>query len=268
MALDYAEFRRDLVSRCNLCRRRRRLTWDHVPPKGSISVTPVEQESVFRRIVGGPDHRHYRISQNGVKFQTLCGECNSFLGSRYDLVLSEFSQRLGELLKSDVQLPSVVQIRTQPTALMRGLLGHLLAAKVHIDHTVPDDLFRRFVCNEDALLPESVKVFYWVFPYPHVIIVRDVAMRAVRGRSGPWAFFNILKYFPLAYLITDLDAYEGLQELTVFRGLASDESAEVPIDLESMRHADWPEVTDPGNPIMGGTGFASSVYSAPRAGAS
>jgi hypothetical protein len=48
------------------------------------------------------------------------------------------------------------------------------------------------------------------------LTIRDVVMPSVRGNLETMGFFSILKYFPMAYLICDLDQYEGLDDLTLY----------------------------------------------------
>src|SRR6056297_3557589 len=83
--------KREKVSQCNICKKVKALSWDHVPPKGGISLTSVEQETVFQRLTINGEKRKYTISQNGVKFRTICKECNEKIGSKYDPVLNDFA---------------------------------------------------------------------------------------------------------------------------------------------------------------------------------
>lgn len=73
---------------CNICNRYAVLTRDHVPPKGSIKLQPVEIVSFLDRMqelapgrvnVYGDDALRTRLSrstksQDGVKFRTICGD--------------------------------------------------------------------------------------------------------------------------------------------------------------------------------------------------
>jgi hypothetical protein len=80
------------VGRCNICGTSGPLTEDHTPPKGCYPPTAVELHSVVTRLNRDADGAGKpRLSQNGVKFRTLCGRCNNgLLGSDYDPPLIRF----------------------------------------------------------------------------------------------------------------------------------------------------------------------------------
>lgn len=241
------------------------MTWDHVPPQGGIELKPVEQQLVFDRLTAGAKDRVFTISQNGVKFRTICANCNNFwLGKKYDPALNEFTLTTGRLLQTTIHLPPLINVRARPTAITRAILGHLLAAKTQIDDVVTDREIRSFFFEEDAPIPDSIHIFYWIYPYTSIVIVRDIAMPAERGRFGESGFFSILKYFPIAYLVTDLQSYEGLAELTTFRDLKSSEFADIPIPLQRIKHPAWPEMVDDHNFVMGGISLQSSIYATPK----
>lgn len=241
------------------------MTWDHVPPQGGIELSSVEQELVFDRLTADAKDRAFTISQNGVKFRTICGNCNNFwLGKKYDPALNEFTLNTGKLLHTTIHLPPVINVRAKPTAIIRAILGHLLAAKTNIDDTVTDREVRSFFFDEDAPIPDSIHVFYWIYPYTSVVIIRDIAMLAMRGKFGDAGLFSILKYFPVAFLVTNLQSYEGLTELTSFRHLKSSEFANISIPLQKVKHPTWPETVDDYNIVAGGISLESSVYATPR----
>ena len=62
---------------CLICGSYGRLSWDHVPPKGGITITKIEQ--VHLTEVTGIDSVPVKgvKSSNGSKFKTICKTCNS-----------------------------------------------------------------------------------------------------------------------------------------------------------------------------------------------
>ncbi|MCA1995163.1 MAG: hypothetical protein LDL41_24405 [Coleofasciculus sp. S288] len=257
--------KRGKVGLCNICKQSASLSWDHVPPKGGIDLTPVDQLTILQCLTANSDEQKSRISQNGVKYRTLCKQCNARLGHSYDPLLNEFALGVGRVLKSIVKVPPVIHYRTQPAALIRAILGHLLAAKAFIDNVDVDQKIRDFLFDEQAHLPEDIKIFYWIYPYQEIVVVRDIVMPAIRGNFSKFGFFSgILKYFPIAYLVCNLEKYEGLDELTVYRNIKLEEVAEIPIHLTSIKHPLWPEITNDGNFIVGGLNLEGSIYARPR----
>lgn len=80
----YAKSKREKVSICNLCRETKDMSWDHVPPKGGVTLSAVKMETVFSLMAGDSEQAKFRESQNGMKYRTICSDCNSYLGSEFD----------------------------------------------------------------------------------------------------------------------------------------------------------------------------------------
>jgi len=261
----YAKIKRDKNDLCNICRKQASLSWDHVPPKGGIEVTPVEQETILQRFTGKENERIYSISQNGVKFRTICADCNNKrLGDKYDPVLNEFSLGVGRFLNTTLEMPPIIKYETRPNLLIRAIIGHLLAAKGYFEETTIDEKCRNFILDESATFPVNLKLFYWVYPYPDIVVIRDVVMPAVRGNLGTKGCFSILKYFPIAYLVCDLAQYEGVDDLTFYYDKDPSKVVNIPIKLKQVKHPQWPEIVDDTNFIIGGQSLKSSLYATPK----
>ena len=159
------KFKRGKVGLCNICKKRKHLSWDHVPPKGGIYLSAVEQETVFSHMTVAKINRKYSISQNGVKYRTICKGCNEKIGNKFDPVLNGFARSVGNILKSNLILPSTIYYKTKPNLLIRAILAHLLAVKADIDKVTMDEQIRNFIFDENASIPEEINIFYWVHPY-------------------------------------------------------------------------------------------------------
>jgi len=260
----YTEIKRKQIDRCNICGRKSILGWDHVPPQGGIDLSSVEIRSILQRIAPDKNRNKFLLSQNGLKYRTLCGDCNNKLGREYDPILNKFAREVGSFMKTAINLTTAVQFKTKPNVLIRAILGHMLAAKAHYDDVLTDEAFRSFLFDTCATLPKDIYVFYWVYPFQSIVVLRNVLMLAVRGQFDEVASFDILKYFPVGYLVTDKPKYEYLSELSAFRNLDTFADGEVPIDFHSIYEPDWPEKIDDGNVLLGGQSLASSVYAIPR----
>jgi hypothetical protein len=260
----YTETKRKQIDLCNICGRKSILGWDHIPPRGVIELSSVEITSILQRVVPDKDRKKFLLSQNGLKYRTLCSECNNRLGREYDPILNEFARGIGAYLRTTISLPKIVHFNTKPNVLIRAVLGHMLAAKSHFDHVDTDVSLRPFLFDVDAPLPCNLNVFYWVYPYDNIVVLRNIGMPAVRGRFKELAMFDILKYFPIGYLVVDKPSYEGLSELSAYRNLSIFAEIDVPINLQSVRDPDWPEKVDNGNILFGGQSLTSSVYAIPK----
>lgn len=246
---------------CRICLKYSKLTDDHVPPQGGTEIEAVEIQNALDFLTGRHDKPNYFISQNGVKFKTLCERCNNYeLGKKFDPVLNKFAIDVGKFLNSKLYLPDKVEIETKPNSLIRAVLGHLLAAKTELDKSDFDSAVRGFIFNENKPMPDNINIFYWVYPFRITVICRDFAMPVKRGRFDKLGYFNLIKYFPIGYLISDRNDYEGLDSLNQFRRSKPSEVASIPVQLNFRKPWTWPEAPEPDNFMILGKGYQDTVY--------
>jgi hypothetical protein len=261
----YQKFkRRENPSICNICLKSKTLSWDHVPPKGGVDIGSVEQETILQKFTTPITDKKSTFSQNGVKFRTICSECNNSLGGNYDLELNRFSLGVKEIIESKLILPPIIYIKAKPNKILKSLYGHFLAAKVDIENTTIDESLRAYYFNETKGIKVNLNMFYWVYPYQNFVVIRDVLMPAVRGNLKQVGYFSILKYYPIAFLLTDLDQYYDLRKFTIYKSENIDEEINIPIYLEIIKDPDWPESVEDGNMLFGGQSINSSVYAISR----
>lgn len=259
--------RKKKLSTCNLCRQKKELSWDHIPPKGGIELTGVEMNVLFGMMAEGcKEEFRPKESQNGVKYRTICSKCNAFLGSEYDTILNDFAKSCGRYLKTSLKLPTTVKHKVKPQRLLKAILGHLVAAKIDIDDTEFDQTAREYVLNIHAPLPPEINVFYWIYPYRCSISIRDFIMFTPRGTFNKPTVFQTLKYFPIAYLCCDKKEYAGLESLSFFGNCELDEEIDLPINLKKIVDPYWPESPsdEENNIVIVGQSALDSIYAVPR----
>lgn len=288
---EYVKLNRGQTGSCNICQKPCVFELDHVPPQGGVDIQPMRQYTILECLAGTSTNPTGLITQNGVKYRTLCNCCNGQLlggGGGYDETLNEFVLNVVSQLEKTKPLASQMSVVTKPARLLRSLFGHLLAAKADIEHTKPDVAMRKYVLNPSAPLPPELNVFFFVYPYRNVVVIRDIYMLPQRGnfdgmaamfrmlkcvpnayedahRKGYLAIFSILKYFPIAYVVTDVKEYEGLSSLSVHCPQELEEERSVTILLDERRAADWPEVVDDDNLVLGGVRSGhSSITAIPK----
>ncbi|HEY9794930.1 MAG TPA: hypothetical protein V6D30_04755 [Leptolyngbyaceae cyanobacterium] len=250
---------------CNICQQEKELSIDHVPPQACPPAKSRVISKLLYQMIGDTSFRP-RHSQNGVTFKTICSDCNNLLGSRYDWALGEFSRRIESFVESNISLPDSFEVECQPNAVMRSVLGHLLAAKTETDEVVVDGLIRPCVIEPSMPIHDDIHIFYWVYPYEETVILRDFCMPAVRGRFRDYGFFNLIKFYPLAFLIThQLPNYEGLSSLHQFNQLLPGEKRNVQINLRSTRYSRFPEECSDNNFLVFARTARDSVHSVPKA---
>ncbi len=256
----YFRNKREQFGTCNVCGKDAQLTWDHVPPRGGIGLTPVEMESVFRILTGTKEGFKAARSQNGVKFRTICARCNRTMGQRYDAPLNEFALSVGRYLRTRLSLPPIIHHKTRPAPLIRGILGHLVSAKIERDEAVFDKQISPLVLDESLPIPDDIHIFYWVFPYDYICILRDIAIVSLTDPVQSIYYCHLIKYFPIAYLVTNRSAYGGLEELTQYRRAAMDHEISIPIRLNDVKPLHWPEMVDDAKVMLGGQALMNSVF--------
>src|SRR5690606_2194766 len=143
-----------------------------------------------------------RLSQNGVKYRTVCHRCNNtLLGAQYDPALIEFVNRVAVVLRSPLQLPKDFAILGRPQAVSRAVIGHLSAQGVGRYRKGPlTEAVRDYFLDPSLPLPEPLRVFYWAYPYQSQVLVRDAGYIHL-GEGKPFALW-FMKFFPVAFMVT------------------------------------------------------------------
>lgn len=264
--MHYIKSKRDKTSICNLCRQERSLSWDHVPPKGGIELMPVEMKNIFDSMVSNHESQRQFVSQNGMKYRTICRDCNSYLGQNYDPTLNYFARSVGLYLKTYLSLPHKVSHRVKPQRLMKALLGHLMAAKVSVENTHFDQIAREYVLDPHMKLPKEISVFYWIYPYSTSVAIRDFAMPIPRGSFQDFAIFQTLKYFPVSYLCSSSSEYADLPLLSQYRDCQLDDEVEIVVDLGRVEDEFWPESPSDNDSNFMAIGLSgkSAIYANPK----
>jgi hypothetical protein len=204
-----------------------------------------------------------RLSQNGVKFRTLCARCNNkFLGANYDPAFNDFSMRVGSYLKSSLALPPISYVRGKPQKIARSLLGHMSAQGVdrYLKGPHTEDI-RDYFLDMAKPLPSYLDIYYWVYPYQTQVLVRDVVLKDLRLEDN--AYIWIMKFFPLAFLIVwdkpkGYD-YNHFPNLAKWAGLAIDDEVDMPVQLSRIPHERWPEAPEQHTFLMYGEGAMGAV---------
>ena len=243
--------------RCNRCLAQGLpLTWDHVPPKVCGNTRFVLVNRLFGDVLKTPPATSR--SRNGTKYQTLCGPCNTFLGG-FDEALGEFSSEIIAYASGtrDREAPFAPSIR--PSAILRSVLGHLLAAKLDTD-SVPIDSWIRDYLN-GLPLDSRLKVYYWFFPYQLTVIARDFTFNDLSNFWNMDGLASVLKFLPLAFLVTDANVPLPFETLHQFSALAPSEAVAVPFNFEVSMTPYWPERPQRLHVVLGGAAFFDAMCS-------
>ena len=247
---------------CRLCGKLRVLSEDHVPPKGSLPYTSQEVRSIFQALAGPEDTTKPTFVQNGVTFWSICKDCNNFMGHAYDVEINRFTASIREYLSNTRPLPQAILVPVKVKRLLKGVLGHLVAAMEDADLSDFDRIAAPYVLDPEAPLPDSIHVFYWPHPWNNIVVSRDFWRPHDFFQSGSnISCFSTLKYYPLAFLVGEHPEYAALPSFNCFRTAGVDEVVQLPIDLTLKIDYNWPEFES--LTFLGKTTF-SSRFSSPR----
>lgn len=150
------------VGRCNICCESKNLSEDHVPPK-SCQKPEFNKKHWVSYVF--EDSWKPRLAQGKVKFETICADCNNFLGREAD---TEFLALIESIRSCGLACNGVAKkFNTEKITL--SLVGHLLAQVVDLDIDKPSSFVaaaREFVLSRkphSGRSPSNLngfKVFY------------------------------------------------------------------------------------------------------------
>lgn len=223
---------------CRICGNTCRLTEDHVPPR-SWTTGQATQQRTSLDYFSNPKLKLGRFSQNGVKFKTICGACNSVLGSKYDPEVARLI-KLVIAMGGGLSRKYEVAFTTRPSRIIRSVLGHLVAGTNQNYYSEFDVKVKEFLSSEDNRLPSSFRVYYWIHPFEDTVIMRDIA---IGWLSGGITFSQVLKFYPLGFLVTQDEEIPAHLKIPYLTDCEVDARVTIPIP-PLVEIKGWPEYPD------------------------
>jgi hypothetical protein len=193
---------------CVICDGYGTLTEDHVPPKGSIILTKVQQRHITEVAGINQPEVHGVISRNGSKFKTICQNCNNNHLGRNDQevarVCKELTNKINRHFSECNSIQNVVSCDVNAVPFARSMIGHILSAtSVDECRTKQDRSFyfsplKDFVIGDDTALEKTHDIFYWFFPYGFHLSAKFVGFM----NNGHTSTLSLLSFFPIAFMIS------------------------------------------------------------------
>lgn len=231
---------------CLICGSHGKLSIDHVPPQGAVTITKVEQKHIFEMsgikatsIKGVP-------STNGSKFRTICNKCNSEVLGGIDSEVASVSNSLTLKIMEHYQylnnIYSTVTVNINAMNYARAMIGHILSATSVTECrelSKPSPYFtplQDFVLGNDDALNETHDLYYWFYPRNRHVSAKYVHFR----NKGHSAGISLLAFYPLAFLITPKNA--GIYPAHAQKFELTMSKLVLDLSLHNMKYIDFPFV--------------------------
>lgn len=243
----YAKEKRKRKDKCNICGQVSDLTWDHVPPKFCFNNGKVKYNSILER---NEESSQSKISQNGIKYRSICSKCNNdLLGSDYDKEYKKLVDILYKLYITQGEIGQYVEIQgINVNKTARAIIGHFLAARNEYIDGKAENKLREYFLNPNLRPPKDFKLFYYVYIYNTIMIIRDVAPKKF-GKveyAIPEGLISCMNSFPIAFILAhkcdnEVDLYDIFELCTE----NIDETVNMRIDLLSYMYPNKKVLRDP-----------------------
>ncbi|AVQ86461.1 metal-binding protein [Plesiomonas shigelloides] len=193
---------------CLICGEFGMLSADHVPPKGSVTITKVEQRHVTEMMGATAKSLKGIESINGSKFKTICRKCNGDVLGVCDMEISrvtrELTNKINRYFSSANCITDTVVVDIDALMYVRGMIGHILSAtsvKECLHEPIQTEYFtplQNFVLGDDRAINDTHDIYYWFYPYNRHLSAKYVHF----SNHGHMAGLSLLSFFPLAFLVT------------------------------------------------------------------
>jgi len=254
------DVRGPLAGYCAICGALGPLTEDHVPPKKASRLANVQMADLWKRLQAEPEvERPPKYSQNGVKFRSICSTCNNVrLGAECDPALIRFTSEVAAVIThletSPLVLPLALSIKTQPTTVLRSIVGHTLAINGARKPAGEMELaLAEFFLDPSRPPDRALDCLYWLYPYNDQVFIQSAVISHALGSGKGGTYFKLLKFYPLAFMLTwkrNDRLHMQLRNLCDHRNVRYEDEAEVAIDTLPPPHQLWPEVPTGHSAVM------------------
>lgn len=189
---------------CAICKKFGKLSKDHVPPKGCDNIRDKQLKTILAHL-SPAQKTPVAHSQNGSHFRTICEECNNtLLGTKYDPEVIKWRNEVIQHTSTE-SYKFFSEHVIKPQKIARCVIGHLLAANAVPQIQDPNNnapaysSMRNYFLNENEPLPENLKIYYWIYPYRPIVVVRALS-KCVLG-SGKQIAGDLLKFPPFGFFV-------------------------------------------------------------------
>ncbi len=200
---------------CHICGKVGPLSFEHIPPRSMGNSVPTKSYSVVEMAkkhhtlsTSNKDGVRYRQQQKGIGFQTICRECNSYLGKHYVKAYTGCVSELGSILAMSEQDGKALGIHLESHNVpVLAFFKHVISN--FCTTTQPGSMLdcRDFLLNyESNAFPERYRVFMFAIPEKSPFISSGWT-KALLGEGGlKTAAFAFIAAPPVGFYLYDTEA--------------------------------------------------------------
>ena len=239
---------------CLICGTHGKLSWDHVPPQGSVTITKVEQVHLTEIMGVNPTPVKDIKSTNGSKFKTICKNCNSTHIGRNDDEVAKVYKNLTNLVTQHFTYLNNpynhVTIPFDAIRFCRAMIGHILSATTVEEcrqEPVESPYFtplQKFVMGDDTAIDDTHDIYCWFYPHRHHLSAKMFGCRI----QGNICTISVLSFFPLAFSVTEKG--KGIYPSGAIKIELSDDRLFVDLSSGHFPYSGFPNVGLTGDQIL------------------
>ncbi|RJP64540.1 MAG: hypothetical protein C4539_14285 [Ignavibacteriales bacterium] len=216
---------------CNICLSEKELTFDHVPPKCTGNEGLYHYVNLYNYMVNS-SIEYKGISQDGIKYQTICKKCNNEILKQYD---DEINILFNTFKTVKLSNKLILKLTIKPNKIIRGILGHFLSAKTSHIRTSMEDIFADAITYPSKPIDKSLGFYVVPYFYDQIRVIRDLLIDYNR------VIVNCIKIYPLAFIVTQPKYFPNLPDWSCFFDVEPDLKYDV--ELFGMKECklEWPE---------------------------
>lgn len=248
---------------CLICGEYRKLSVDHVPPKGAITITKVEQRHISE-LTGADASRIKGVpSPNGSKFKTICHECNNrhigWCDGEVASVCKFLTTQIKDYFFYANNVSTLIFSKVDAVKFARAMVGHILSAtsveecKIVQGNSEYLDPLKSFVLGNDKALQNSHDIYYWFYPFNKHLSAKCVSFY----NNGHIAPVSLLSFFPIAFMVTKKN--EGIYPSHSNKLSLTDKALVLDLSSRGFEYAEFPFHGLKGNQMMAYTEFQTIV---------
>lgn len=151
--------KKEIIDNCHICGKLKGLSWEHIPPKSSGNKITIKyytaDELLAKDVLSGEtdlNNKRFHLSQNGLKMQTICDDCNNVTGSYYVPAYSNLSNLIRYALSAINQIDNLnksikIQCKVKPLNFLKEVIA--MFCSILPQYTVNLYKFGDYVLNKE-----------------------------------------------------------------------------------------------------------------------